>query len=1343
MAFDQQTRNRLANFVGKTRDLLSDEFTKQCQNLYGLDPVKGTVSDLSSLSQLNDAQIETAKILRSTLEHYMSTSSKKDQKAIKDNLTRIVREQAFTILNRLSALRMAEARGLLLEVISSGYQSQGFQLYQQLAGSSLGETGDAYRQFLFSTFDELSLDLPMLFDRFSSQGRLFPREAVLLSVLNEVNHSDLESLWGEDETIGWIYQYFNSQEERKAMRKASSAPRNSRELAVRNQFFTPRYVVEFLTDNSLGRFWFEVTGGKTVLRDKCEYLLIKPDEAPDAKQQIRDPRTLKLLDPACGSMHFGLYAYDLLYEIYKEAWHWENENGVDSLNRDTDDLLNPLSTDYDNWETFILDVPRLIVEKNIYGVDIDPRATQIASMALWLKAQKSWYDQGVKANDRPNIENGNIVAAVAPPKDRELEREFAKNLDSKDAELFSRTLDLLFGLPEHGVILKIEKEIPLLIREIYGEQGPIFSEADYERWKSSEKRLQKALYEFIHESNVTYKDRLFVKDAQQVLDLIDITRERFDVVVMNPPFGALNKGSKKYIEEAYPNSSNDLLAVFVERGLDLLCKNGLLGAITSRTCFFLSSFSDWRNDVILNETSLNTIADLGQGVMDDAMVEAAAYVIRNKKNVQTPIEVIRAIAAKSQFESLSNSINNYRNGNYDEDLFECIPESFKMLPDSPFVYWLDNKIVDKVIKERKTFDEIADANVGLSTADNPRFVRLFWEVNSRDHHICYYPINKNYCNLNDPIIDSHNRRTSGGKKKWAYFVMGGTSQPWYSPLTAMVNWEYQGAEMKNFVTETGKPRATIRNESYYFKPGFSWTRRAVRFYPYLIPSNCIHSASRYMAFPETGFEIKCLILSASKLSSAFMRFYGEKFEFPNFLVDNIKNLPLPELSENIFSSLLKLVNEEIINRRRAYHNFEPYIEFIVPDLIFNYSDRDDPLSYNPKSLLGDEGEKLIASAFGISFDEANQIYRDLGEAIEHQMGEVNDVKTVINRTKVESYEDLVSYFVGCAFGRWDIRFATEEKEKPKLNQPFDPLPPHPIGMLTNKKGLPISSISEIDKYPVAINSDGILSNFEDDNYDIIDLIRLAMVEIYPDKFNEIELDICKNLKCQSLREYFDKSNGFFKDHLKRYSKNSRKAPIYWPLSSNSGNYIIWLYYPWLNDQTLYTAVNDFIEPKLKHLQSDLENLKNKREGRSRYEEIELEELLDFEKELIEFRDKLMAIAPDYKPNHDDGVEISAAPLWSLFSDRSWQRNLKKVWDELEDGEYDWSYLAMNYWPERVLKSCHMDRSFAIAHGLEELLWEEVEVEKKGRGGKIKTVIEWRPKDLTETELNTIIESVKN
>lgn len=628
MAFDQTTRNRLQRFVNDARRVLEEEFTRQLQNDYGIDPNSGAVTELASLRHINDAQRESARILRDTLAHYCAAG---DIDA-RQGLDRIVREQAFTVLNRLAALRMAEARGLLVESVGNGFQAKGFQLYARLAGTGLGETGDAYRTYLFSVFDELSQDLPGLFDRYSPQGRLFPREAALLQVLNLINDADIAPLWSEDETIGWIYQYFNSKEERKAMRDASQAPRNSRELAVRNQFFTPRYVVEFLVDNTLGRLWFNATGGDTHLRERCQYLLVKPDEAPQAATKLRDPRTLKLLDPACGSMHFGLYAFDLFAEIYREAWAWEQQHGPGSLDVSTQPQagFKPLSHTYPEQDAYLRDVPRLIIEHNIYGVDIDPRAAQIASLALWLRAQRSWHDSGVKPKDRPLIGRGHVVAAIAPPAEKELRQKFATTLDHLDAELFERTLQLLKGLPELGVLLQVERELPHLIRQVFGEHGPMFREVDMAQWHKAEGRLCGALTEFAQAAQATYQGRLFAQDALQGLRLIDLCREVFDVVVMNPPFGALASNTKDQLAKAYPRSKNDLLAIFVERGLELLRTGGRIGAITSRTCFFLSSFQKWREQVVLGIARPEVLADLGHGVMDDAMVEAAAYVLEKQ-----------------------------------------------------------------------------------------------------------------------------------------------------------------------------------------------------------------------------------------------------------------------------------------------------------------------------------------------------------------------------------------------------------------------------------------------------------------------------------------------------------------------------------------------------------------------------------------------------------------------------------------------------------------------------------------------------------------------------------------
>ena len=632
MAFDDATRGRLQKFVGDARTILTTEFTNQFQQDYGLDPESGDVASLDAL-KLDDQRLETARILRQIFDHYLASAIGHSTEVRKAILGRMVREQAFTTLNRLAALRMMEARGLVMECVAKGYQSKAFQLYQRVAGSALGETGDAYRVFLLSLCDLYSPDLPTLFDRHYPNGRLSPREPALLPLFDLVNATDIAPLWGEDETIGWIYQYFNSQEERKAMRDASSAPRNSRELAVRNQFFTPRYVVEFLVDNTLGRLWFNWTAGQTGLQDRCQYLLVKPDEKPEPAQRLRDPRTIKLLDPACGSMHFGLYAFDLFLVIYREAWAWEQTQGAGRLDTATGGTpgLRPLCMTYADETEFLRDVPRLVIEHNIYGVDIDSRAAQIASLALWLRAQRAWYEAGVKAQDRPQVGRGQVLAAMAPPAEVELRKSFTERLDHLDAVLFEKTLFLLRGLPELGLLLQVEKELPKLIRSVFGEHGTLFQSEDMTQWRNAELRLQKALTEFAHAAKSSYQGRLFAQDALQGLRIIDLTRAVFYVVVMNPPFGTLAVSTKDELAEAYPKSKNDLLAIFVERGLELMRWNGHLGAITSRTCFFLTSFQSWREEVVLKTAPPVVMADLGHGVMDDAMVEASAYVLEKQK----------------------------------------------------------------------------------------------------------------------------------------------------------------------------------------------------------------------------------------------------------------------------------------------------------------------------------------------------------------------------------------------------------------------------------------------------------------------------------------------------------------------------------------------------------------------------------------------------------------------------------------------------------------------------------------------------------------------------------------
>ncbi|HPV49886.1 MAG TPA: hypothetical protein PLB14_09265, partial [Smithellaceae bacterium] len=668
MAFDKPTRNRLATFVGKARDLIADEFTQQFQSLYGISD-NGTVTPQDQLNHLDDIGKATTALLRERIDYFIKTHPE-ERDGKKGAVTRLAREQAFTILNRLAAIRMAEKRDLIVESVGKGYQSKGFKVFEQVAGAGLGDTYHRYRRYIFCLFDELAVDLGILFDRRSPQGLLFPRETALQELFTLLNAPDLEPLWGEDETIGWIYQYYNDPAERKKMRDESAAPRNSRELAVRNQFFTPRYVVEFLTDNTLGRIWYEMTQGKTQLKDQCRYLVrrpkeifLKPDEVvpesttkDDLSQEellkqpvyipfrlMKDPRLLLMLDPACGSMHFGLYAFDLYEVIYEEAW----DLGVESLRHD-----------YPDKEAFLIEVPRLVIEHNIHGIDIDPRAVQIAGLSLWLRAQKSWHTQLIPADKRPRIMRSNIVCAEPMPGSAEMLKEFTATLHPPLlGQLVAKVFAQMQFAGEAGSLLKIEEDIAALVEEAkklwssprkaeqtkfdlgMGEKPKqeeltldVSGISDERFWETTEEGIYKALKDYAEQvESGGYQRRLFAEDAARGFAFIDLCRKRYDVVVMNPPFGDSPINVIQLLKDQYGVGRPDAYMCFMFRASDLLEANGRCGCITSRTFQNLEFFEKLRRSLFTQEMPIIMMADLSGGVLDGATVETCASVFRGKK----------------------------------------------------------------------------------------------------------------------------------------------------------------------------------------------------------------------------------------------------------------------------------------------------------------------------------------------------------------------------------------------------------------------------------------------------------------------------------------------------------------------------------------------------------------------------------------------------------------------------------------------------------------------------------------------------------------------------------------
>lgn len=766
---DASTRNTLRNAVTGCRKILETAISELLEGRYGIDK-KGTITPNERMEHLSAEDKHFRNDLIAHLEHIQASGYSKKEAA-----GQLVREVAFTHLNRLCAYKILETRGYIRESVSRGIRSNGFLRYcaehpedEQLYSS--GEQDAAYRHYLGWLGASLNEEIGVLFSPTDPANRLFPPQRTIDAVMEELNAEPLAEIWESDETIGWIYQYFTPKELRDKARKESQAPRNSYELAFRNQFFTPRYVVQFLTDNTLGRTWYEMCQGKTALAERCEFLVRYPDEVflgdtedgkgaemlqgfsngertvfpsawdlawsgrrfdwshdprlgmwedavtaldaggevdlaswktqdildclyamananrfndswdehgpattalaaevehriragmdPDASQETllrlpqlvsfrakKDPREIRVLDPACGSGHFLLYCYDLLETIYREAWE-DEQAPVWPVSGKT------LREDYPDRDAFLAEVPGLILRHNLHGIDIDLRATQIASLALWLRAQRSFQDIGLDHEQNPRITKANIVCAEPMPGEEDMLNDFMQGLNPPLLGALVREIFEKMQLAgEAGSLLKIEEEIKDTIAGAKqqwltrpkDEQTTLFPVekkrewqtglysfkgiTDASFWDMAEQKVLEALRAYAKQAfnGAGYRRKLFAEDAERGFAFIELCQKQYDVVLMNPPFGAASTPSKKYIDSTYPRTKNDVYAAFVERWVGKLVSRGRLGAITSRTGFFLSSFQKWREEVLLKECRPVVVADLGYGVLDTAMVETAAY----------------------------------------------------------------------------------------------------------------------------------------------------------------------------------------------------------------------------------------------------------------------------------------------------------------------------------------------------------------------------------------------------------------------------------------------------------------------------------------------------------------------------------------------------------------------------------------------------------------------------------------------------------------------------------------------------------------------------------------------
>ena len=666
--------------------------------------------------------------------------------------------------------------------------------------------------------------------------------------------------------------------------------------------------------------------------------------------------------------------------------------------------------------------------------------------------------------------------------------------------------------------------------------------------------------------------------------------------------------------------------------------------------------------------------------------------------------------------ALSATLASLRAGSPDPaKIFPLDPARFSDVPNSPFAYWVDDEIRELFTKFPPFESEGRTVRVGLQTGDDFRFVRAWWEVpaerrldvgNGPDWHDDL------------PSLQAWCRKRTRESKYWAPFAKGGEYSPYYADIHLVVNWQDEGEEMRSF------PGSVIRNADFYFRPGVTWPLRTRAFCPQVMNCGTIFSVRGYSFFSlvKEQYSDFCLA-SCSIFDSLFKMFLGWTCR-PEFIVGILQLIPHPRelIQANVLSALMfeyeRIKRTEALNEESCWYGIIPIAN----------------ASIYCKHAIEDDVQGL----FGLSDKSLNSLYV------------AQDVNYITEDDTPDSTNTYSSgYLLGYCFGRFDVRIAHCPSLVPNLPDPFDPLPVCPPAMLIGIDGLPArpdniaseawlrarpnaitlppepirSQKITAAEYPLDIPWDGILVDDPDDPRDIVARLRAALHYLHGAAAEGKERELCAELEVKELRDYLRKPSLFFDAHLKRYSKSRRKAPIYWPLSTRDGRYTIWLYYPRLSADTLY-ACSNILEGKLSHERKKLELARRELEaGEGRARRAEAEAMADFVAALAELKAEIERVAAlPYKPDLDDGVQITASPLWRLFRLPSWQKELKATWDSLEAGDYDWAHLANTIWPERVRHKCRKDRSLAIAHGLESICEEkapELKAAGKKRGRKAK------------------------
>ena len=1082
----------------------------------------------------------------------------------KDGFAHTVDAVAYTWFNRFAALRYMELHGYLdhghralsstdsslpdILTFASDLAQSGelpglkpaLVTEMKLAGN---RDGELYRMLLVAQCNALSAAMPFLFERIDDEtelllpDNLLRTDSVIAKLVDAIDEED----WKEVEIIGWLYQFYIAEEKERVDRKLKAGGTVEwQEIPAKTQLFTPKWVVQYLVHNSIGRLWMMANPTST-LNAQWPYYIEPAQQAPDVQTQLNaliqvrmdedggslNPESITLLDPACGSGHILVEAYEVLKAIYLERGYQPRA------------------------------VPRLILEKNLFGLDIDDRAAQMAGFALMMKARaddRRLFSEPIKLNVMSLQESKGLNAEVLT---RALQTVTSGARSQLDVSISASEFGASDLFPGTQPQMNLGEALAADTAHDQARPAIVALISTFAQAKTFGSLIQIPRALFAQLSSVADSLQMALKNgdlyakaaAQDLLPLVAQARvlgTLYDVTAANPPYMG-SKGMspvlKDYARAIFPDSKSDLFAMFMERGFGWCKQTGFSSMVTMQSWMFLSSYEVMRKN-LLRERTLSSMVHMGNGVMGIAFGTAATVIqAQHVNNVAGNFSYCdNDDIGETGFPKLFPVSN--------ERLKVAKPDNFKKIPGSPIAYWLTPKVTEVFVNARKLGD-IAEARMGLATGDNDKYVRLWFE-----------------CRHGEIGFEMPSREVADASGcRWFPYSKGGAYRRWYGNNEYVVDWLNDGFELQTTKHETGRVWAHNFNLDNIFKESITWSD--------------ITSGAISVRFNAAGF------LFDGSGTSAFFRSQEEKLSVLGFLntsfaneivkvlnptfhfqTGDFRNLPFDH--HFVTKSHTDLIAAAVALSKQDWDAFEVSWDFSgLPLIGTNRQNKTLEIAWKEWSHecqrrlielkdIERENNRFFINAYGLQ-DELSP------EVPERQI-------TLARADREKDCQRLMSYAIGCMMGRYS------------LSEP---------GLIYAQAGNVGFDTSRYATFPA--DSDGIVPLtdelwFEDDAASRIPEFLHAVWGT--DTLTENMAWLAESLGTkasetpdETIRRYL--ADKFYKDHLQTY----KKRPIYWLFSSGKqGAFQALVYLHRYHEGTLARVRAEYVVPLTGKIQSRIDML---------------------------------------------------------------------------------------------------------------------------------------------------------